>query len=195
MIPLFIRRTHMYLALLLTPWMLMYALSTIAMQHRSWFAAEGQPVQYYIHSTTTYDGDFAPGSDDDQMAEQLLANMRMDGIFRARRLDNGKLEVVRFNPLENRRLTFDPGDKSLVIEIGSMPAERALENLHRARGFQTGMAARTAWAVVVDLVIVGIVFWCLSGLWLWWQLRTTRRIGAICAMSGLCVFALFLARI
>ncbi len=32
-----IRRTHMYLALFLTPWMLMYALSTMAMNHRGFF--------------------------------------------------------------------------------------------------------------------------------------------------------------
>ena len=195
MISKFVRRTHMYLALFLTPWMLMYALSTLAMQHRSWFAGEGQPIEYVVDRTTVYDGDFAPGADADQMAEQLLAHTQMDGIFQARRLDDGKLQVVRFNPLQNQRLTFNPSDQSLVIEIGSMPPERALENLHRARGFQTGMAVRTGWAVVVDAVIVAIVFWCLSGLWLWWQLKTTRRIGAICALSGLGLFALFLARI
>lgn len=185
----------MYLALFLTPWMLMYALSTLAMQHRGWFAGEGEPVEYAVERTAAYDGEFAPGADADQMAEQLLAHTGMDGVFRARRLDDGKLEVVRFNPVQNRRLTFNPADNSLVVETASMPPERALENLHRARGFQTGMAVRTAWAVVVDAVIVAIVFWCLSGLWLWWQLKTTRRIGAICAIGGFCVFALFLARI
>lgn len=195
MVSKLIRRSHMYLALFLTPWMLMYALSTIAMQHRSWFAGEGEPLEYSVNSTTTYDGDFAPDVDVDQMAEQLLAHMRMDGLFRARRLDDGKLEVVRFNPLQNQRLTLNPADKNLVVETASMRPARALENLHRARGFQTGMAVRTAWAVVVDAVIVAIVFWCFSGLWLWWQLKTTRRIGAICALSGLGVFALFLARI
>jgi hypothetical protein len=34
----FIRQTHMYLALLLAPWILLYALSTIAMNHREAFA-------------------------------------------------------------------------------------------------------------------------------------------------------------
>ena len=31
---LVLRRTHMYAALFLTPWMLIYALSTMAMNHR-----------------------------------------------------------------------------------------------------------------------------------------------------------------
>jgi hypothetical protein len=37
MISKILRRTHMYLALFLTPWMLIYALSTMAMNHRELF--------------------------------------------------------------------------------------------------------------------------------------------------------------
>ena len=36
---LIIRRTHMYLGLFLFPWMLMYALSTMVMNHRALFVA------------------------------------------------------------------------------------------------------------------------------------------------------------
>ena len=35
----FVRRTHMYLGLALFPWMLMYALSTLVMNHRAMFIA------------------------------------------------------------------------------------------------------------------------------------------------------------
>ena len=34
---LIIRRIHLYLALFLTPWMLMYAISTVVMNHRGFF--------------------------------------------------------------------------------------------------------------------------------------------------------------
>ena len=195
MISKLIRRTHMYLALFLTPWMLMYALSTMAMQHRDWFSAEGQPVEYVRERTTTYDGGFAPNAAPKEMGEQLLTHLEMRGQFQAKQLDDGKLEVVRFNPVQNRRLTFNPSDKSVVIEAAVVSTQRSLEALHRLRGYQSGFASRTAWAVVVDLVIAGIVFWCLSGLWLWWQLKTTRRLGALCASAGLLCFVVFLAKI
>ena len=44
---LLIRRAHMYVALFLVPWLLMYALSTAAMNHRTSFASSapgGAPV-------------------------------------------------------------------------------------------------------------------------------------------------------
>ena len=37
----FLRRSHMYLALFLTPWMLVYALSTMGMNHRQYFTKRG----------------------------------------------------------------------------------------------------------------------------------------------------------
>lgn len=195
MISKLIRRTHMYLALFLPPWMLMYALSTMAMQHRDLFSGGEGPPAYEHQRTTTYDGGFAPGADPKQMGEQLLTHLQMRGLFQAKQLDDGKLEVVRFNPVQNRRLTFNPADKSLVIETSVVPAGRALENMHRLRGYQSGFASRTAWAAVVDLVIAAMVFWCLSGLWLWWQLKTTRRLGAIFALAGLLWFIVFMVKI
>ena len=57
-----VRRTHMYLALFLFPWMLMYALSTLAMNHRAIFAARyGQgPWHSRRSGELVYDGVF-PG--------------------------------------------------------------------------------------------------------------------------------------
>lgn len=185
----------MYLALFLTPWMLMYALSTMAMQHRDLFAEEGEPPEYVLERTVTYDGEFAPNAAVREMGEQILTHMEMRGLFQAKQLDGGKLEVVRFNPVQNRRFTFDPADKSVVIETSVVRPERALEALHRLRGYQSGFASRTAWAVIVDLVIAAMVFWCLSGLWLWWQLKTTRRPGAICAAAGLLWFTVFMVKV
>jgi hypothetical protein len=49
------------------------------------------------------------------------------------------------------------------------------------------------WAVVVDVVIVAIVFWALSGLWMWWEMRVTRAWGAAFLLGGLAVFGFFLA--
>ena len=92
-----IRRTHRYLALFLTPWMLMYALSTMAMQHRDLFAEEGEPRECFLERTATYDGEFVPNASAREMGEQMLTHMEMRGLFRAKQLDGGKLEVVRFH--------------------------------------------------------------------------------------------------
>ena len=45
-------------------------------------------------------------------------------------------------------------------------------------------------AVSVDAVIVAMVFWALSGLWMWWEMRATRLWGAACAVTGVGYFHL-----
>jgi len=44
----------------------------------------------------------------------------------------------------------------------------------------------------MDLVIAAMVFWVLSGVWMWWELRSTRMWGGACLMLGVGLFGLFL---
>ena len=42
----------------------------------------------------------------------------------------------------------------------------------------------------IDLVIVSMVFWALSGLWMWWEMRATRFWGFAATAFGVGMFAL-----
>ncbi len=70
-----------------------------------------------------------------------------------------------------------------------------LERFHRRRGFATGYGLDTAWAVAVDLAIVAMVFWVLSGLWMWWEMKATWRLGTAAVAAGAGPFAFFLVMI
>ena len=70
-----------------------------------------------------------------------------------------------------------------------------LERYHRRRGYATGYGVDTAWAISVDLVIIAMVFWVLSGLWMWWEMKVTRIAGALAVLTGSALFAIFLATI
>ena len=51
---------------------------------------------------------------------------------------------------------------------------------------------RWVWAVVVDAMFVSMVFWGVSGLFMWWQIKRTRVVGA--ALLTLAVlFSVYLA--
>ena len=41
--------------------------------------------------------------------------------------------------------------------------------------------------------VAGVIFWALSGLWMWWELKVTRRLGALALAGGVALFAFFLA--
>jgi len=59
--------------------------------------------------------------------------------------------------------------------------------LHMTHHFPMGVGARWFWALFQDLLGVAMVFWGLSGLIMWWQLKATRVIGAISLLSALAI--------
>jgi hypothetical protein len=189
-----VRRTHMYLALFLFPWLLMYALSTLVMNHRAMFVArygEG-PIPFERERQMTYDGVLPDGADPKAAARQLLQSVGLDGAHSVSRQKDGTLVVNRNDLLTPRRLTYSPADRSLVIERQQPRANALLERFHRRRGYATGYGLDTVWAVSVDLFIIGMVFWVLSGLWMWWEMRVTRRLGLTALASGVALFTFYL---
>ena len=67
--------------------------------------------------------------------------------------------------------------------------------MHRRRGYQYDRPLEDAWAVSVDLFIVAALLWVLSGIWMWWEMKTTRRWGALALAGGIALFGLFLVTI
>jgi len=73
-----------------------------------------------------------------------------------------------------------------------------LLRLHKSRGYPMEFGARTFWGVIVDVTGCLMIFWALSGLIMWWQLRPTRNLGGLTmlvglALAGALAYAMFLA--
>ena len=193
-----VRRSHMYLALFLMPWMLMYALSTMAMNHRNFLRGiyGGNAAVYEKEAEQTYRRTFAPGTESQTMAQQILRDLHMDGTHNVNTSKDGtRITIIRNEPFAPKRIIFKPADSKVIVERQVFRAPAFLERLHRRRGFQQKYALEDSWAFSVDLVIVAMVFWVASGLWMWWEMRTTRRWGAVSAAAGLGLFGFFLLTI
>jgi hypothetical protein len=192
---LVIRRTHMYLALFLFPWMLMYALSTMAMNHRAFFTERygAAPLMFEKERELVYDGVFPEGAELRTISRQILTSLDLDGAHGVTRRKDGAIVINRNDLLEPRRLTYVPSSRTLLIERMPHRATAFLERFHRRRGYATGYAVDTVWAVSVDLVIAAMVFWALSGLWMWWEMKVTRTLGALALLSGIGLFAFYLS--
>ena len=190
-----VRRIHMYFALFLFPWMLMYSLSTLVMNHRAVFVKTyGRgPVPYEKERELTYDGAFPADAEPRIISQQILDSLSLDGAHNVNRRKDGTLVINRSDLIHPRRITFNPADRKLVIEKMEYRSNALLERFHRRRGYETGYRLDTAWAVSVDAVIIAMVFWVLSGLWMWWEMKLTRGLGALAFLGGATLFALFLA--
>ena len=86
-------------------------------------------------------------------------------------------------------------ENRLLIEQQRLTAPSFLNRLHYRNGYEQPFWAAKIWAAIVDLVIVALLFWVASGLWLWWELKPTRRWGAVFGLLGCGVFGVLLASI
>lgn len=181
----------MYMALFLAPWMIGYAVSTMAMQHRM-----PRPTTFIKEREHTYPNTFEPGTPPREIAQQILTDLNLEGAFSVQGpAPGGRVTINRQGMLAPRRITFTPDDKRIVVERLELETSGFLNRFHRRRGYQQPYAADIAMAVSVDLVIVAMVFWALSGLWMWWEMRVTRLWGLACAATGIGIFILFVATI
>jgi hypothetical protein len=181
------RRTHMYLALFLTPWLLGYALSTIVMNH-----GVGGPQTFVTESEQTSSFTFEPGTPARQVGEEILSELRMDGAFGVQGpRPDGTLVINRQDLLSPRRITYNPTDKHVLVERVEFRNSQFLNRFHHRRGFQQPYVADRAMAWSVDAIVVALVFWAISGLWMWWEMRATRLWGLAAAVFGIGMFAFF----
>ena len=181
----------MYLALFLAPWMVGYALSTIAMNHRA-----PRPTVFIKERDETYPNSFEPGTPPREVARQILSDLNLDGAFGVQGpTPDGRITINRQGMLSPRRIIFNTADRHLVVERMDLETSGFLNRFHRRRGYQQPYAADRVMAISVDAVIVAMVFWALSGLWMWWEMRATRLWGLACAATGLGIFVLFVLTI
>ena len=190
-----IRRTHLYLGLFLAPWMLMYALSTAVMNHRelvaSWHSSKTPALVQ--EQELAYSRGLPADATPQQMGLQILRDIGLEGTHRVSGGKDGKpLVIERQHPLALRRITFDSKQSKIVIQREEFRSATILERLHRRRGYQNPYTLEDAWAFSVDLTVLTMVFWGLSGIWIWWELRAARIWGIISGGLGLAFFAVFL---
>jgi hypothetical protein len=166
------------------------------MNHRNLFHGPPPvaPPKFEVERELTYPGEFPAAANPQQIALQLLATLDMDGTHMvARPFSKEKVVINRQHPVNPRRITFTATDKKVIIEKMVFNGAGFLERMHRRRGYQHPYFLEDAWAISVDLTILGLFLLACSGVWMWWELRVTRSLGALALASGFALFALFLA--
>jgi hypothetical protein len=90
--------------------------------------------------------------------------------------DGEKVWNVTYNP-QTGGVSGQPADAA--PEPDPLSTRRFLLRLHLAHGYPGEVNAKWVWAVVVDAMAFIMVFWGASGLLMWWQIKATRRLGAV----------------
>ena len=183
---LLFRRTHLYLGLLLIPWLLIYALSTVALNHsesfRAYRAAEPQwlPLwekNYALAALPDPSGLRAT-------AQRILDDHGLRGGFGVRR-QGARLNLNVQNFWHPLRLTYDFETQKLRAEQKRFAWLDVLIRLHERAGYGHGGFLNNLWAFFVDLFCLATLAWIGTGLYLWWKLSATRTWGWLALGGGL----------
>lgn len=193
---LIVRRTHLYLGMLLMPWLLVYGLSTLLLNH-------GEAFQKYRPD----DPQFLPMWERQQplpvplgegnlreVVRSLLEAQKMEGPFFAQQ-QGRRLNINVQNFFQPIRLTYDLDRQTLRAEKKKFSWVELLIRLHFRVGYNEGGALATIWPVFVDLFCITMLIWIITGLILWWKVRESRRPGWVAILAGLVMIAVLLVTV
>jgi hypothetical protein len=187
----------MFTALFLAPWMIMYALSTLVMAHRTLvesFYASKRPTMV-TERELDYTRSFPAEATRENIAEAILGDLGLSGTHSLSGGRDGQpLVIRRQHAVTPRQITFDRSKNRIVLQREQFRGSHFLERMHRRRGYNSYVLENT-WGFTVDVAVVAMVFWSLSGVWLWWEVKATRRWGALSLIAGSALFAMFLVLI
>lgn len=186
-----LRRVHLYLGLLLLPWMLVYAFSTFMFNHGEHFRPYRADPQWRLLWEKDY-AIAAPAVDDtaalQATTQQLLADHRMRGAFNVRR-QGQRLSINVPNFWHPRRFAYDFSTKKLRAEERPTTPFDVLARLHERTSYGRG-GLNNLWAFFVDLFCLSTLAWIATGLLLWWKIVEVRRPGFLALGGGLATIAL-----
>lgn len=191
------RRTHLYLALFLLPWFLLYGVSSIPFSHGTYFEeldrAKNIPLWRTIAERSNYDMPPHDGDDLKVFADRIVQDngLPQSASYGAYRQSPTQINVYVYSFWKSTQVKCFLEEKRILIEDRRFRWDHFLTGMHAKGGFEQG-GLHDLWAVLVDLVCLGMLLWVVTGLVMWWQLPQTRNWGWIAFATGLLSFAVFL---
>lgn len=190
------RRVHLYLALGLLPWFFMYGLSSAAFSHSEYFEARDKASGVPLWKTRFEQPYEAPVPEGDLKAwgERIAAEHGLTGNVGVYRQSPTQVNIYVYTFSKSTQIKYLIDQKKLVAEDRRFRWDHYLTGMHGQGGFENG-GFYDVWAVIVDLVCLGMVLWVVSGLVMWWGLPQTRGWGWLALLGGVASFAVFVARL
>lgn len=194
------RRTHLYLGLFLTPWVLMYAISSIPFSHNAYFEERDQKLGLPLW-TKIFDGPYELGPIPEMgplkpLGAKVVKEFHMeDASYGVYRQGPNQVNIYVHTFWKSTQFKYFIQEKRLVGENRRFRIEHFLTGMHARGGFEDGRFFPIAWAVLIDLVCLAFLLWVGSGLYMWWSLPGLRKWGWVALIGGLGSFAIFLSQL
>ena len=189
---LLVRRTHLFLGLFLLPWVIMFGVSSLPLNHTG---ARVQPKWTPIADLPFTADVPAPGGNLRALGAEMMAAAGIKGGFHVNRPNPRQINVNHPNFAHPTRIIYHLEQKRLVAETREFLFRPFITSMHTRGGYNLGGFWDNVWAVFVDLVSAGLLVWIASGLYMWWQISGSRRWGWVALGAGAVSFALIVAKL
>lgn len=181
-----IRDLHLYVGLVSCPFVLLFAVSTLALNHR-WFSAAAATTPAASVAIRLPDG-----AGTIEHAREILRQLDVTGEidYVRHNAKAGRLSIPVSKPGLTTTVEVDLNAGRATVQPGADTGiSGALSYLHRKPGphnvrFRGNWPFMRGWAASADAVVYGILFLTVSGLYLWWMLKAERRFGWALLAAG-----------
>jgi hypothetical protein len=185
----FVRRAHLYAGLFLLPWVIMFGVSTIPINHQT-----PEPANWTRIGEHTFDAPVPDAAENLRpLGREMMKAAGVEGGYWIFRVNPKHVQAGHPDFLSPIRLNYFPAEKRLTVEKRPFSVRPFLSGMHTRSGYDTGGTWDTAWAVFIDIVCVGLILWIASGIYMWWGLPSTRRWGWLAIATGIVCFGVIIA--
>ena len=185
----FIRRAHLYMGLFLLPWVVMFGVSSIPLNHNS---APDPPLWAHV-TELSFDAELpSAGADLRPLGRKMMDAAGIEGGYFVNRANPRQVNVNHPNFLRPVRILYHADERRLIVEEREFGFRQFLGGLHTRGGYDMGGLWDSVWAVFVDVVSVALILWIATGLFMWWHLPSTRRWGWMALAGGALCFGVII---
>ena len=190
------RRVHLYLGLFLMVSFIRMGITTIFFAHPFNFKEIYKDTPHWVvRSEEPYKLAISDDTDLRQLAAEVIKDVGIkEGPFGVSRQGKRKekLNIGVGDFWSTTRLTYFIDKQRLRIEDKPFRWDHFFHKFHYLHGYGQESFLSDLWAFMLDLLCVGIIFWTISGIYMWWKLGTARLWGSIALLSGFACFTVFL---
>jgi hypothetical protein len=190
------RRLHLYLGLFLLPWLFMYGVSSIPFAHSQYFQQRDEAKKMPLWTTRLQQPLELPVPDSPAALREFgRAVLQKAGVeapnFGVNRPNPGTVNIYVFSFLRASRVVYSVDQKKVTVEDRRFRFDQFLTGFHARGGFEQDGLLQKSWGVLVDVVVVAMVLWIATGVYLWWGVPGHRRWGGLALISGAASFLVF----
>ena len=174
-----LRDTHLLLGLFLLVFIMMFGVSSLHMSHRGWFGS--QPAE----SESIVVVDPGQASTPRELARHLMEEQGYRGGLHDIQDAEGQIHfnISRIGTVHDVRYTR--GAREALVRTRVFPVINMMTWMHTTFGIQHEYAPHNVWGALMFLTSVGLLVLGGTGLYLWFNLRTERRIGLILLLGNM----------